>query len=188
MSVLPGDAAVGEYLVSHPGVGKVSFTGSTAAGKAVAAACAGDPRRVSLELGGKSATIILDDADPGTVAIGVRSASLSNSGQICNALTRILVPAHRAGDFTDALATEMTSIAVGDPTEDVTQVGPVVAQRQQARMRGNIETGQTERARLVVGGTAMPDGPDRAGMSDPRCSPTPTIRCASPARRTLIPC
>jgi acyl-CoA reductase-like NAD-dependent aldehyde dehydrogenase len=161
VSVLPGDASVGEMLVKHPGVDKVSFTGSTAAGKAVAAACATDLRRVSLELGGKSAAIILEDADPAAVATGVRSASLSNSGQICNALTRILVPANRANDFTDALAAEMASMVVGDPTDRATQVGPLVAQRQQERVRGYIETGQSEGARLVLGGTAMPDGLDR---------------------------
>jgi acyl-CoA reductase-like NAD-dependent aldehyde dehydrogenase len=161
VSVLPGDAAVGEYLVKHAGVDQVSFTGSTAAGKAVAAACAPDLRRVSLELGGKSAAIVLDDADPDTVAAGVRSASLSNSGQICNALTRILVPAARAADFTDALAAEMASMVVGDPTDSATQVGPLVAQRQQQRVRGYIETGQQEGASLVLGGTAMPDGLER---------------------------
>ena len=167
VSVLPGDAAAGEYLVKHSGVDKVSFTGSTAAGKAVAAACAADLRRVSLELGGKSAAIVLDDADPGAVATGVRSASLSNSGQICNALTRILVPAGRADEFTDALAAEMTSIGVGDPTDSATQMGPLVAQRQQHRVRGYIETGQAEGARLVLGGTAMPDGLDRGWYVNP---------------------
>src|SRR5262249_27542375 len=161
VSVLPGDASAGEYLVKHPGVDKVSFTGSTIAGKAVAAACATHLRRVSLELGGKSAAIVLADADPATVAKGVRSASLSNSGQICNALTRILVPAGRADDFTDALAAEMKSMLVGDPTDSATQVGPLVAQRQQKRVRGQIEAGAPEGARLVVGGTAMPDGLDR---------------------------
>ena len=153
--------------MKHPGVDKVSFTGSTAAGKAVAAACAADLRRVSLELGGKSAAIVLEDADPGAVAAGVRAASLSNSGQICNALTRILVPARRAGDFIDALAAEVTSLVVGDPTDSGTQVGPLVAQRQQARVRGYIETGQQEGARLVVGGTAMPDGLDRGWYVQP---------------------
>lgn len=167
VSVLPGDATIGERLVKHPGVDKVSFTGSTAAGKAVAAACAADLRRVSLELGGKSAAIILEDADPGTVAAGVRSASLSNSGQICNALTRILVPAGRADDFTDALATEMAAMVVGDPTDSTTQVGPLVAQRQQQRVRGYIEAGQAEGARLVLGGTAMPDGLDRGWYVPP---------------------
>ncbi len=161
VSVLPGDGTVGEYLVNHPGVDKVSFTGSTAAGKAVAAACAKNLRRVSLELGGKSAAIVLSDADPGAVATGVRSASLSNSGQICNALTRVLVPAGRADEFTDALAAEMTSLVVGDPTDAATQVGPLVAQRQQHRVRGYIETGVAEGARMVVGGADMPDGVDR---------------------------
>ncbi|OBK76241.1 aldehyde dehydrogenase [Mycobacterium sp. 1274761.0] len=161
VSVLPGDGAVGEYLVKHPGVDKVSFTGSTTVGKAVAAACAADLKRVSLELGGKSAAIVLDDADPGAVAAGVRSASLSNSGQICNALTRILVPAKRAGEFTDALAAEMSSLVVGDPTDAATQVGPLVAQRQQERVRGYIDAGQAGGARLVVGGTEMPDGIDK---------------------------
>jgi len=165
--VLPGDASVGEMLVTHPGVDKVSFTGSTSAGKAVAAACATDLRRVSLELGGKSAAIVLDDAEPATVATSVRSASLSNSGQICNALTRILVPAARAEDFTDALAAKMASLVVGDPTDSATQVGPLVARRQQDRVRGYIETGQAEGARLVLGGTAMPDGLDRGWYVQP---------------------
>jgi acyl-CoA reductase-like NAD-dependent aldehyde dehydrogenase len=118
-------------------------------------------------LGGKSAAIILEEADPAAVAAGVRSASLSNSGQICNALTRILVPARRADDFTDALAAEMASMIVGDPTDSATQVGPLVAQRQQERVRGYIETGQTEGARLVLGGAAMPDGVDRGWYIQP---------------------
>ncbi|WP_390893452.1 aldehyde dehydrogenase [Mycobacterium deserti] len=167
VSVLPGDGALGGYLVNHPGVDKVSFTGSTAAGKAVAAACATNLRRVSLELGGKSAAIVLSDADPAAVATGVRSASLSNSGQICNALTRVLVPSGRADEFTDALAAEMTSLVVGDPTDAATQVGPLVAERQQHRVRGYIETGQTEGARLVVGGAEMPDGLDRGWFVKP---------------------
>ncbi|KWX66936.1 aldehyde dehydrogenase [Mycobacterium sp. NAZ190054] len=167
VSVLPGDGPVGEHLVRHPGVDKVSFTGSTAAGRAVAAACAADLKRVSLELGGKSAAIVLADADPAAVAAGVRSASLSNSGQICNALTRILVPTDRADEFTDALAAEMTSLVVADPTDSATQVGPLVAQRQQERVRGYIETGRREGARLVVGGTAMPDGLDRGWFVRP---------------------
>jgi acyl-CoA reductase-like NAD-dependent aldehyde dehydrogenase len=167
VNVLPGDAAVGEHLVKHPGVDKVSFTGSTSAGKAVAAACATDLRRVSLELGGKSAAIVLEDADPGVVATGVRSASLSNSGQICNALTRILVPAGRADEFTEALAAEMTSMVVGDPTDSATQVGPLVAQRQQQRVRGYIESGRQQGARLVVGGAEMPEGLSRGWYVKP---------------------
>ncbi|MDO3634871.1 aldehyde dehydrogenase [Mycolicibacterium arseniciresistens] len=161
VGILPGDRTVGEHLVRHRGVDKVSFTGSTPAGRAVAAACAGDLRRVSLELGGKSAALVLDDADPGAVAAGVRSASLSNSGQICNALTRVLVPAARAAEYTDALAAEMSALVVGDPSDSATQVGPLVAQRQQERVRGYIEAGARDGARLVVGGAEMPDGLDR---------------------------
>ena len=128
---------------------------------AVAAACGAELKRVSLELGGKSAAIILDDADPAAVATGIRSASLSNSGQICNALTRILVPASRSDDFVDALAAEMATIVVGDPADPTTQVGPLVAQRQQQRVRDYIDTGRREGARLVLGGTDLPEGLER---------------------------
>lgn len=161
VSVLPGGADVGACLVGHPGVDKVSFTGSTAAGQQVAAACATGLKRVSLELGGKSAAIVLDDADPAAVAAGIRSASLSNSGQICNALTRILVPAKRSDAFVDALAAELRGLRVGDPADPATQLGPLVAQRQQRRVLGYIETGQTEGARLITGGSGMPDGIER---------------------------
>lgn len=167
VSVLPGDGRVGEYLVRHPGVDKVSFTGSTVAGKEVAAACATDLKRVSLELGGKSAAIVLDDADPASVASGVRSASLSNSGQICNALTRILVPHTRAAEFTEALAAEMSALLVGDPTDSATQVGPLVAQRQQQRVTGYLEQGTRDGAQVVIGGTGMPDGLDRGWYVKP---------------------
>lgn len=161
VSVLPGDRAVGELLVSHPGVDKVSFTGSTAAGRAVAAACAANLTKVSLELGGKSAAIVLDDAAPEAVAAGVRSASLSNSGQICNALTRVLVPENRHDEYVDALATEMTAMRVGDPSDPGTQLGPLVSRRQQRRVREYIRIGRDEGARLVTGGSEMPDGLDR---------------------------
>ena len=161
VSVLPGDGSVGEHLVTHPGVDKVSFTGSTAAGRRVAAACGAELKRVSLELGGKSAAILLDDADPTVAAAGIRSASLSNSGQICNALTRILVPANRSTDFVDALAGELTALVVGDPTDPATQVGPLVAQRQQHRVRDYIRAGEREGARLVVGGPEAPEGLER---------------------------
>jgi len=158
VSVLPGDAAVGAQLVTHPGVDKVSFTGSTAAGKAVAAACGPDLKQVSLELGGKSAAVVLDDADPASVATAIRSASLSNCGQICNALTRILLPVNRSSEFVDALAAEMSALRIGDPADPATQLGPLVAQRQQERVRNYIAEGEKAGARLVLGGTGMPDG------------------------------
>src|SRR3984957_13424508 len=159
-NVVTGGRDVGELLVSHAGVDKVSFTGSTAAGRQVALACAAGLRQVSLELGGKSAAIVLDDADPSAVATGIQMASLANSGQVCNALSRILVPAAREAEFVDALAAAMESMPVGDPTDPNTQIGPLVAQRQQERVRGYIESGKSEGARLVVGGADMPDGLD----------------------------
>ena len=160
LNVVPGGREVGEVLVSHAGVDKVSFTGSTAAGRQVALACAAGLKQVSLELGGKSAAIVLDDADPSAVASGVQMASLANSGQVCNALSRILVPAAREAEFVDALAATMAAMPVGDPADPNTAVGPLVAQRQQERVRGYIETGKSEGARLMVGGSDMPDGLD----------------------------
>ncbi len=184
VSVLPGDGAVGQLLVSHPGVDKVSFTGSTAAGRAVAAACAPNLTKVSLELGGKSAAIVVDDATPEAVAVGVRSASLSNSGQICNALTRVLVPERRHDEYVDALAAEMTALRVGDPSDPDTQMGPLVSQRQQHRVRGYIETGQHEGAQLVVGGSECRADSNGAGTSNPPCSPPPTTPCALREKRS----
>src|SRR5271154_406978 len=160
LNVVPGGRDVGELLVSHPSVDKVSFTGSTAAGRQVALACAAGLKQVSLELGGKSAAIVLDDADPSAVATGIQMASLANSGQVCNALSRILVPAAREAEFVDALAAAMESMPVGDPADPNTQIGPLVAQRQQERVRGYIESGKHEGARLVTGGSDMPDGLD----------------------------
>ncbi|WP_237421803.1 aldehyde dehydrogenase [Gordonia sp. SID5947] len=160
VSVLPGDAETGHHLVTHPGVDKVSFTGSTDAGRRVATACGVELKRLSLELGGKSAAIVLADADPATVATGIRFASLSNSGQICNALTRILVPEHRSAEFVDALVAEIDTLAIGDPADPSTQIGPLVTERQQHRVRGYIESGVQQGAQLVCGGTEMPDGID----------------------------
>lgn len=157
-NVLPGCREVGDQLVRHPAVDKVSFTGSTTAGRQVALACAEGLKQVSLELGGKSAAIVLDDADPVATATAIQLASLANSGQVCNALSRILVPHKRKDEFVDALAAGMESMTVGDPADPATQIGPLVAQRQQERVRGYIESGSSEGARLVVGGAAMPDG------------------------------
>lgn len=161
VSVLPGGRALGEALVAHPGVDKVSFTGSTAAGRLVAGACGTALKRVSLELGGKSAAIVLDDADPDLVAAGIRVAGLMNSGQACVAQTRVLVPQSRHHEFVDALASMVGEIPVGDPSDRATEVGPLVARRQQERVRDYIETGRAEGACVVVGGTDLPEGVDR---------------------------
>jgi aldehyde dehydrogenase (NAD+) len=160
-NVVPGGRATGAHLVAHPGVDKVSFTGSTAAGREVAIACATGLKQATLELGGKSAAIVLDDADPAATAKAIQMASLANSGQVCNALSRVLVPATRAGEFVDALEAELAALVVGDPADPATQQGPLVAQRQQVRVRDYIEDGQRAGARLVLGGSALPEGLDR---------------------------
>ena len=161
VSIVPGGRDVGRYLVSHPGIDKVSFTGSTAAGREVAAACGGDLRKVSLELGGKSAAVVLDDADPAAVAAGMTSAGLMNSGQACVAQTRILLPRNRYGEFVAAVASTVEGLAVGDPFEPATRVGPMVSHRQQQRVLSYIDAGRAEGARLLVGGVGLPDGVER---------------------------
>ncbi|MEU8895962.1 aldehyde dehydrogenase [Nocardia sp. NPDC048505] len=158
VSVLPGDRALGRYLVSHPGIDKVSFTGSTAAGREVAEVCGAALRRVGLELGGKSAAVVLDDADPADFAAGIRVAGLMNSGQACVAQTRILLPRSRYGEYVDALASMLKKLVVGDPFDEATQIGPMVSRRQQQRVRGYIEHGRREGARLLLGGTELPNG------------------------------
>lgn len=161
VNVINGGRDVGEALVDHPGVDKVTFTGSTTAGRQVAIACADGLKQVTLELGGKSAAIVLDDAAPEAVAAGVRVASLSNSGQICNALTRVLVPASRSDEFVDALASTMEALQIGDPSDPATDLGPLVTRRQQKRVRQAIDDGIREGARLVTGGVDAPAGMDR---------------------------
>jgi aldehyde dehydrogenase (NAD+) len=160
VSVLPAGREVGEHLVRHPGVDKIAFTGSTAAGRRIAALCGQDLRRVTLELGGKSAAIVLDDADPSQVAQGLQMASLMNSGQACIAQTRILAPRHRYDEYLDAVAEMVGGLTVGDPLDMANYIGPMVARRQQERVESYIHVGQQEGARLVVGGPGMPDGLD----------------------------
>jgi acyl-CoA reductase-like NAD-dependent aldehyde dehydrogenase len=167
LNVLPADRDVSAYLVGHPGIDKVSFTGSSLAGRQVAAACAANLTKVSLELGGKSAAIALPDADPAAVATAVRFSGLGMAGQICNSLTRVLAPADQMDDYADALAATLSSIRVGDPSDPDTQMGPLVAQRQQERVRNYIGTGLQQGARLVLGGVDMPTGMDRGWYVQP---------------------
>lgn len=161
VSILPGDGALGAHLVAHPGVDKVSFTGSTAAGRQVAAACAPALRRVSLELGGKSAAIVLDDADPEQVATGAQVAALMNGGQACVAQTRILVPRSRYREHVDALSEMVWKLRVGDPADAATDIGPLVSARQRDRVHGYLESGVRDGARAVVGGPGVPPGCER---------------------------
>lgn len=160
ISILPGDGTIGEALVAHPGVDRVSFTGSTAVGRRIAAACGASLKKVSLELGGKSAAIILDDANPDAVAQGVKMAGLMNNGQACVAQTRILVPAARHNEFLDALASMVSGLVIGNPEDAATEIGPLVSHRQRARVRSYIEEGRREGARMVIGGSDPPPSID----------------------------
>ena len=159
VSIVPGDADLGRHLVAHPLVDKVSFTGSTAAGRQVGATCGELVRRCTLELGGKSAGIILDDADLATTVPQLLDAGLQNNGQVCAAQTRILVPRAAQGEIVDALVDHVRGLVVGDPRSPETDIGPLVSARQRARVEGYVRTGVADGARLVTGG-GRPGGLD----------------------------
>lgn len=152
VNILPAGREVGEYLVTHPGIDKVSFTGSTAAGRRIAALCGERLRRVTLELGGKSAAIILDDADLDSTVAGLLPAMIMNNGQACVAQTRVLAPRRRYKDVTEALGALFAGLSVGDPADPSTMVGPLVSARQRDRVEGYIAIGRKEGAKVAVGG------------------------------------
>src|SRR4051794_6313488 len=158
VNIVAAGREAGAHLVAHPGVDKVAFTGSTAAGRKIAAVCGEQLKRVSLELGGKSAAIVLDDADLAATMEGLKFTALMNSGQACVAQTRILASRANYAAVVDALAETVSGMAVGDPLDPATEIGPMVAQRQQERVEKYIALGQEEGARVVVGGNGMPDG------------------------------
>ncbi|MCB1264541.1 MAG: aldehyde dehydrogenase [Mycobacterium sp.] len=159
LNVVPGAAEAGAHLVSHPGVDKVSFTGSTSVGRIIGEACGRLLRPVTLELGGKSAAIILDDADLSATIEGLRSVSFINNGQTCFLSSRILAPRSRYGEVVDALADLVDSMTVGNPLDTATDIGPVVSARQRDRVLGYIEAGKDSGAKLVVGGGVPRDQP-----------------------------
>jgi aldehyde dehydrogenase (NAD+) len=152
---------VGEAIAAHPDVDMVSFTGSTRAGKRVAEVAARNVKKVSLELGGKSPNVILDDLDDEgftkAVSAGVGKC-FANSGQTCTALTRMLVPRARMAQAEQIVAATAAKFTVGDPFDPATRLGPLVSEVQRERVRGFIRTGIDEGATLVTGGADIPDG------------------------------
>ncbi|WP_329165632.1 aldehyde dehydrogenase [Streptomyces sp. NBC_01267] len=152
LSILPADREVSEYLVGHPGIDKVSFTGSVAAGKRVMEVAARNLTRVTLELGGKSAAIILPDADLESTVAGIVPFAWMINGQACVAQTRILVPRSRYDEIAEAFAAAAGALKVGDPMDPATELGPLVAQRQQQRSLDYIRIGQEEGAKILTGG------------------------------------
>ncbi len=149
---------VGEAIAGHPDVDMVSFTGSTNAGKRVSVVAAGTVKRVTLELGGKSANVILDDADLAkAVKVGLGNAWI-NGGQTCTAWTRMLVPAAKHDEIVEMVAAAAARYTVGDPTDESTRIGPMSSATQQQRVNAYIERGVADGATVAFSGAAM-DGP-----------------------------
>ncbi|WP_406431342.1 aldehyde dehydrogenase [Streptomyces sp. NBC_00631] len=167
ISVLPADRETSEYLVSHRDVDKIAFTGSTRAGRRIAAIAGEQLKRVSLELGGKSAAIILPDADLDRAVPGLKFASLLNNGESCIAQTRVLAPRGRYEEVVTALKDLVESLKVGDPADPGTFIGPMVRRDQQQRVRDYIELGIKEGARLVTGGPQVPPGLENGNYVTP---------------------
>jgi len=151
---------VGEAIAAHPGVDMVSFTGSTRAGRRVSEVASQTVKRVALELGGKSANVILEDADlPKAVATGVTMCFL-NSGQTCSALTRMVVPRSRLAEVEEIAIREAESTTPGNPFAEGTRIGPLVSAVQRDRVRSYIQKGIDEGAKLLTGGAEPPEGLD----------------------------
>jgi acyl-CoA reductase-like NAD-dependent aldehyde dehydrogenase len=165
-NVIPAGRETGDYLIRHPGIDKISFTGSTAAGKHIAAVAAERLTRTSFELGGKSAALILEDAEVAKVLPSLVPFSMPITGQVCFSLTRVLVPEARKQEFTDAYVAAISSVKVGDPMDPSTQMGPLTMQRQLTRVQGYIAKGKQEGATLALGG-GRPKGLDRGWFVEP---------------------
>nr|WP_066952474.1 aldehyde dehydrogenase [Streptomyces lushanensis] len=168
MNIVSGGAGAGAALVAHPDVDKIGFTGSTAVGRLIAESCARLLRPVTLELGGKSAAVLLDDVDVEAVANSpaFSATTMFSSGQTCWASTRILAPRSRYEESVEAVASMMDGLAVGDPFDPATQVGPMVSERHRTRVEGRIREGTREGARLVTGG-GRPRHLDRGWFVEP---------------------
>ena len=159
VNIVPAGREAGEHLVTAPGVDKVSFTGSTAAGKKIGALCGERLRRCTLELGGKSAAILLDDVDIAATVPALLPYGIMNNGQACVAQTRILAPRSRYDEVVDAFTEAMGNLKTGDPAEMDTDIGPLIAERQRDRVESYIAKGLAEGARITVGG-GRPEGLD----------------------------
>jgi betaine-aldehyde dehydrogenase len=152
VNIVAATREASEYLVSHPGLDKVSFTGSTATGARIGAICGEQIKRVTLELGGKSAALLLDDVDiPGQMQT-LLMAGLLNYGQACAAQTRVLVPRSRYQEIVDAMAAGVGAMPLGDPTDPQTAIGPVVAKRQRDKIVDLLESGKAQGAKVAIGG------------------------------------
>ncbi len=166
LNVVTADREVSELLVVDPRVDKITFTGSTAAGRRIGSLCGSRIARVTLELGGKSAAVVLDDVDLGFTADALAGAECFLSGQVCSSLTRIVVPRHRHDELVDALAAAFAKVVVGSPYDPTVQMGPLAMRRQRDRVEGFIAKGLEEGATLATGG-GRPKHLDRGWFVEP---------------------
>src|ERR1700684_144796 len=166
LNVVTADREVSELLVRDPRVDKITFTGSTAAGRRIASICGERIARCTLELGGKSAAVVLDDIDLETVASTISAAECFLSGQVCSSLTRSAVPRHRHDALLESLASTFSQVQVGDPFDPETRMGPLAAERQRDRVEGYIAKGVSEGATLATGGR-RPAPLDRGRLIEP---------------------
>lgn len=160
LNVLPADRDGGAYLVAHPGVDKVAFTGSTRAGRTIGRVCGEQFKPVSLELGGKSAAIVTPELDIEVFLTGLLENSFANNGQTCHASTRVLLPRQRYDEYVEAITETVSRFVVGNPLDKTTQIGPVVTAEHRLRVLSYIELGRNSGARLTTGGGIPADQPD----------------------------
>ena len=166
LSILPAHADGSEYLVSHPDVDKVVFTGGTEIGRRVAELCGRHLKRVGLELGGKSAAVVLDDADLDVVAQAVAASTFFNSGQVCSALSRVVAPRHLVDEVSDRIAARGRAMLIGDPFDADTVMGPLATRQHQQRVQGYVASGTEQGAHLVTGGV-VPTGLEAGAYFEP---------------------
>ena len=166
INVVTADRQISEQLVTDPRVDKISFTGSTATGRRIGALCSERVARYTLELGGKSAAVVLDDADLGAAAMAIAGAECFLTGQVCSSLTRIVVTRSRHDEMAEALAAVFSGVRVGDPFDPETQMGPLASRRQRDRVEGYVAKGTAQGATLVAGG-GRPAGLDRGWYVEP---------------------
>jgi aldehyde dehydrogenase (NAD+) len=159
-SVVPGGVAEGQYLVGHPDVDKITFTGSAAAGREIGQVCGEQLKRVTLELGGKSAGIVLPDADIAVAAKVIAGGCMAFSGQRCAAISRALVPSDRYREAVDAILAAVAGLKIGDPTESDTFIGPLVSRRGMERVASYVDGAIAQGATLALGGHRIADRPD----------------------------
>lgn len=166
VNLVTGGRETGDALVRHPMVDKVSFTGSTAAGRVIGEACGRDFKRMTLELGGKSAAIVLEDADLTASLPGLAAGGFFNTGQACVAYSRVLAPRGRYDEVVGAVVAAAESFVLGDPFDVGTTMGPLVAERQRQRVEGYIAKGRFEGALIATGG-GRPDEPGHGWYVQP---------------------